>query len=130
MPGGFNLSWIYKNTPGVNLRADYAVARSGVRFVNPARTTASFTRSSVTVPLIAPNSLYGARFTQLDLRVSRFFRIGGARVETSVDLYNALNSNSVQSQIGAYSTSTTSRWRRPTSIIDARLLQFSGGITF
>jgi hypothetical protein len=127
---GLNFSWIYKNTPGVNIQADYTVPRALVRFKEPSRTSASLTRNTVTVPLIAPKTLYGDRFTQLDLRVSKFFNMIGARLETSIDLYNALNSNSVQSQINAYSLGPTSRWRRPTSIVDARLLQFSGSITF
>jgi hypothetical protein len=130
LPAGFNASWNYRNTPGVNIRADYTVPRSAVQFVNPARTTASFTRSSVSVPLMAPGAIYGDRFTQLDLRLSRFFNLGGARLDASVDLYNALNSSSIQSEVGAYSVGPTSRWRRPVTLLDARLLQVAGSLSF
>ncbi|MGE3507629.1 MAG: hypothetical protein AB7N65_01950, partial [Vicinamibacterales bacterium] len=66
------------------------------------------------------------RFTQLDIRFTKNLRIGRYRVQGNLDLYNALNSNSIQSIITTFGP----RWRQPLTILDARLLQLSGQISF
>ena len=80
-----------------------------------------------TVWLYAPNQEFGDRFTQLDIAVNKTFNIGWGRLTTSLDLYNALNSSSVQSVITAYSAA---RWLRPAQFLDARLIRFTSSITF
>jgi hypothetical protein len=44
-----------------------------------------------------------------------------------VDLYNALNSNAV---LAVNSTYSAASWRLPTTIMDGRVVQFSGKLTF
>ncbi len=56
--------------------------------------------STLTTPqvinLITPNSLFGARFNQLDLSVNKSLNLGWGRLRLAFDLYNALNANSIQ----------------------------------
>lgn len=125
LPAGFNTSFIYRNTQGAVIDANVAVPRSQVRFVSPTR-TAPFTGASVTVPLYTPNSVFGDRFNQLDLAVNKTIRAGGARLVASLDIYNALNSSSIQSVVSAYGP----RWQRPISFLQARLLRFTGTLSF
>ena len=80
----------------------------------------------MTVTLYTPNSVFGDRFNQLDVAVNKTFNIGWARLIASLDLYNALNSSSIQSVITAYSTA----WQRPSSFLEARLLRFTGTLSF
>jgi len=45
---------------------------------------------AATVQLIQPGTMYDERLYQLDLRASKSFRIGRARLQANVDLYNAI----------------------------------------
>ena len=65
-----------------------------IRFPNSTRTSLGAT-PSMTVQLIEPGTMYDDRLYQLDLRGSRTFGRGQPRVKVMVDLYNALNGNSV-----------------------------------
>ena len=47
------------------------------------------------VPLIAPGTMYDERLYQLDFRASKIVRIGRARLQANVDLYNAANASSI-----------------------------------
>ena len=125
MKGGFNTSFIYRNTRGAVIDANLAVPRAQVRFVSPTRTQ-PHTAASVTVPLYTPNSVFGDRFNQLDVAINKTINAGWARLIASLDIYNALNSSSIQNVITAYGTA----WQRPSSFLQARLLRFTGTLSF
>ena len=123
LPWDLNASFIYRNTPGAAQDATLAVNSAAVRFKDPTRTTLT---TAQTVNLYAPNSVFGDRFSQLDVAVSKSFDIGWGRLRAALDVYNATNSNSVQSAISAYST----RWLRPVGFIDGRLARLTASINF
>lgn len=123
LKGGFNAAFIYRNTPGAEESATLAVTSSQVRFKNPGRTALT---SAKTVNLYAPNSVYGDRFTQLDVSLNKSFDVGWGRLRAALDIYNVLNSNSVQNVVNAFST----RWLRPTQFLDARLARVTANIQF
>lgn len=125
LPAGFSGSFIYRNTRGAVIDATVAVPRSQIRFVNPAR-TAPHTAASVTVPLYTPNTVYGERFNQLDVAFNKTIQSGWARLIASLDIYNALNSSSIQNVITAYGPA----WRRPTQLLQARLVRLTGTLSF
>jgi hypothetical protein len=125
LPAGFNTSFIYRNTRGAVIDANLAVPRAQVRFVSPTRTQ-PLTAASVTVPLYTPNSVFGDRFNQLDVAINKTIHSGWARLVASLDIYNALNSSSIQNVITAYGTA----WQRPSSFLQARLLRFTGTLSF
>ena len=81
---------------------------------------------TVTVPLVAPNTLFEDRTTRLDLRLSKIFNFGAHRLQVNLDAYNALNSSSILSVNSTFDA----RWRQPNSVIDPRLFQVSGKISF
>ena len=125
LKGGFSTSFIYRNTRGAVIDANLAVPRAQVRFVSPTRTQ-PHTAASVTVPLYTPNSVFGDRFNQLDVAINKTIDAGWARLIGSLDIYNALNSSSIQNVITAYGTA----WQRPSSFLQARLLRFTGTLSF
>ena len=127
--GGFNASFIYRNLPGAEesalltvQTADIATGR--VRFLDPARTTLTSARA---VNLYAPNSVFGPRFSQLDVAVKKSFPVGVSRLQVALDVYNALNSNSTQTVATLYGTS---RWLRPTLFLDARVARITASLQF
>jgi hypothetical protein len=84
---------------------------------------------SVDVHLVSPGQYtttnsgsgsHGERLHQVDVRVSKLLRFGGARERVNVDIYNALNSSAVLAQNDAFGD-----WQRPTEILVARFFKFS-----
>lgn len=82
--------------------------------------------ASQTVSLLAPRSLYGDRITQLDLRVAKVLRFGGARALIGLDIFNALNTDAVLSQNNTFG----SRWLTPTAIMVGRFAKVSMQLDF
>jgi hypothetical protein len=82
-----------------------------------------------TINLIEPGDVYGDRINQLDFRVSKLFRFGGTRAQIAIDLYNALNANSVQSYNQTFIAGSGS-WPRPTSILEARFIKLTTQFDF
>ena len=86
------------------------------------------------VPLIVPGSSYESRRNQVDLRLTKLFRIAQkARLEANVDIYNAFNDSSILNVNGTYG----SQWLRPIgdpytggAVLQGRLLQLGGRFTF
>jgi carboxypeptidase family protein len=124
LKGGVDASFIYRNTPGAEQSALLTVTSADVKFKNPARTTLT---SPKTVNLYAPNSVFGDRFKQLDVAVSKSFNVEWGRVRTALDVYNVLNGNSVQNAVTAFGTA---RWLRPIGFLDARLARVTASIQF
>ena len=75
-----------------------------------------------TVNLVQPNSLYGDRLNQVDLRITKILRFGSkGSVDLDVDIYNAFNSDAILSQQDVYALAT---WQNATSVIQPRFVKF------
>ena len=70
------------------------------------------------------------RINQLDLRLSRIFRMKTTRLQANVDLYNAMNASTVLGLNNTFSTAGQNNWQQPTQILDARLLKVSVQMDF
>ena len=128
---GLNASFIFRNTAGAEQSAIWQVSNADitagrVQFVNPARTTLSTARA---VNLHAPQALFGPRFNQLDFALNKTVNTSIGRVRLALDLYNALNANSVQSVQTAYALSGN-RWLRPNQFLDPRLARVTASLQF
>ena len=82
--------------------------------------------ASVTVNLIAPQTLFGDRINQVDFRIAKLLRFGRSRTQVGIDIFNVMNSNVPQGYIQTFGAS----WLRPTSVMDARFARVSGQIDF
>jgi len=132
LPYDFVVSGILQNLPGTPIAANYAATNALVAPSLGRNLAACGTRvpctATVTIPLVAPNTLFENRSTQLDLRLTKLLKFGSRiRVQANVDVYNALNSNAVLAVNNTYSAAS---WRMPTTIMDGRVVQFSGKLTF
>ncbi len=72
---------------------------------------------SVTVPLIAPNTKYLPRWTQLDLSLKRTFRVRTIELVGDLTVFNVTNSSVVLNEIQTFGASLGT----PTEIMSARL---------
>jgi len=139
LPGDVVLSGIFRNEAALrtvaggetlSIEANYAarndeIAPSLGRNLAQCGTRAVCT-ATATVPLVAPYTAFEDRLNQLDLRLSKILRLGRARLQANFDLYNALNAAPVISLVNTYG----GRWQRPTQILEARLIQLSGQLSF
>jgi hypothetical protein len=107
-----------QSIPGLVLAANYVVPNS---LVQPSLgRPLSGGAANVTVNLIEPQTMFGDRVNQLDLRFGKVLRFGRAKTVAAVDLFNALNANPVIAENLAYSV-----WRAPQSILNPRYARFS-----
>ena len=76
----------------------------------------------MTIDLLQPLSQYlSERINQVDVRLSRLFKVPSGRFQANFDIYNLLNSSAVLWRNQTYGAD----WLTPTSILDARLVKFS-----
>jgi hypothetical protein len=78
---------------------------------------------------VTPGDVVGDRINQLDFRVSKILRFGGKRAQVAVDLYNALNANSVETYNQTF-VPGSGLWPRPTAILEARFIKFTTQFDF
>jgi hypothetical protein len=86
--------------------------------------------ANVTVNLVSPGTVYGDRRNQLDLRLTKGFKIRRLRAGANVEAYNVFNSNAVLTESATYVNATTAGWRIPTSIVPARFAKLSLQLDF
>jgi len=78
------------------------------------------------VALMVPNTQFEDRVSQLDLRLTKTIRMGRARVQGMLDVYNLFNAGAVLTENFTYGPS----WLRPSAILGARMLKFGGQLDF
>ena len=86
--------------------------------------------TSKTFNIIEPGAVYGDNLNQLDLRVSRRFKMNRATFRVDADLYNVFNSNWVFRVNNAFSQAATSQWLRPVDVLQGRFFKIGGQFTF
>ncbi|HEY3161363.1 MAG TPA: carboxypeptidase regulatory-like domain-containing protein [Vicinamibacterales bacterium] len=108
------VSGTLQSLPGPEIFANYVATNAQVV---PAlgRNLAAGPGATVTVNLVKPGTMYGSRLNQLDLRIGRALHVGRTRTTLNLDVYNALNVDTVLTMSNAYAT-----WQRPQTIILAR----------
>jgi len=128
------VSGTLQNIPGQELFATYTAPNSVVapllgRNLSSCATPAGACASTTTVNLLPPGEFYSPRINQLDLRFAKILKIKGTRTQIGLDLYNALNTNTVQTYNPAFSPAPGS-WQVPTLILPARLARISAQFDF
>jgi hypothetical protein len=120
---GLQVSATFQSLPGPQMLANYVVTSA-----QAAPTLGrNLSLATATVPLIAPGTMYDERLYQLDFRFAKSVRFGGGRrIQGVIDVYNALNGNSVLALNNTYGAS----WQRPTQVLQARLVKFGVQMDF
>ena len=119
------VSATYQNVSGTDIYATYAATNAEIA-PSLGRNLAGGVRTA-TVPLMMPRQEFEGRITRLDVRVSKLVNIGPKlRLQLNLDAYNALNASSIR----AVNTTYGPRWLYANQILDPRLFQFGGQLTF
>ncbi|MGH9349793.1 MAG: carboxypeptidase regulatory-like domain-containing protein [Vicinamibacterales bacterium] len=136
LPWDISISGTYQFSRGVqnpvqpSVVADWAVPNA---LIAPAlgRNLAAGATATKTVRLIQPGTVYGDQnLHQLDLRASKRFRFGRYSFRVDADLYNAFNSNWPYTVNTTFTTAASSRWLRPTNVLQGRFFKLGGQFSF
>ena len=125
LPYSLQVSATFQSVPGPALSANYTVTNATAA-ANGVTLGRAFSGGSATIALIEPNTLYGDRLNQTDLRFARIFNYGRYRLQGMIDIYNVFNSSTVL----AYNTTFGQEWLRPTDVLQGRLVKIGGQLTF
>ncbi|MEQ1898420.1 MAG: TonB-dependent receptor [Vicinamibacterales bacterium] len=142
LPGAIMLAATYKHLPGIPVTGTVTYSNAAVAPVlgrNLAACTAptGACTQAAAVNVVRPGTLYDDRLNQIDLRGTRRFRIGKARLQGILELYNVLNVRTPQANTvtwgvvgaaGAQSPGAT--YLRPSSFLGGRLFKFGAQIDF
>jgi hypothetical protein len=128
--GTYRLPWwdlqtsaTFQSIPGPEILAAWAAPAAVVQ-AGLGRAPSGNVRS-VTVPLVPPGTMYGARLNQVDVRVAKDFTVKeGVTVQGYVDVYNLLNGNTTLAQNNTFGP----LWQNPTAFLGARQGKF--GVLF
>jgi hypothetical protein len=124
LPADAMISATYQNLPGLSYIATYNATTAEIA-PSLGRSLAGGTRTFA-VPLIMPQTLREKRRSQVDLRFTKYLSMGKRRVQANFDLYNLFNSGDILGENTTFGAS----WRKPTLILNGRLIQFSANMTF
>jgi hypothetical protein len=122
------VSGTFQNLPGVNAVGNYnnpSTGTLGRPFSGPAGAL-PFRAFSI----VQPGELYVERLNQIDMRVSKIFRMASTRTNLNFDFYNMLNGNSVIGENQTYAPAPSTAWRSPTVILLARMFKISADFEF
>ena len=81
------------------------------------------------VDILIQNEFWGERTTLFDIKFAKNLRFAGKRLRVGVDIYNAFNSDAIQSYEGDYDP-TNQEWMEPRSVVQPRVARFSLQFTF
>ena len=126
LPGDVAASFLFQNLAGPSYDANYSATNADIAASLGRNLAGNVQAVTIPIPLVPPQTLFEDRVSRLDLRVSKVFTVGRFRVRGNVDAYNVLNANSVRSVLSTYGA----RWRTPTQILDPRLVEVGGTISF
>jgi hypothetical protein len=125
MPWGLQVAGTFQVLPGVPISASYVATNAEIapslgRNLSGARTTVTINN------ILPPQTLFEDSIQQLDVRVSRTFRLGGPTVVAHLDVFNALNANPILGVNTRYGPN----WLTATQVLDARLFKVSAQVRF
>ena len=123
---GVQMSAIYLDVPGPDLSTTSYVATNAEIAPSLGRNLAAGANATVTLPMMAPGSLYGDRLRRVDLRLGTSFTFGRTRLAPSVDVFNLLNASGVS----AYNIRYGPQWLYATEIQDPRVFRIAVQVDF
>ena len=88
----------------------------------------NLTESSVTVPLVAPNTEFLPRLNQVDLSVGKWFEAGRTRIHGQIDFFNLLNASTIIAYRSA--NFATPAYLQPSGVLQARLIRVATRINW
>jgi hypothetical protein len=111
------ISSTFQSVPGPALTATYNAPAAAVQGLGRALSGGA---TNVSVNLVPPQTMFGDRLNQLDLRFGKVLKVRRTRSVVGIDVFNALNANPVLSENSNYAV-----WRAPQAILNPRYARLS-----
>jgi hypothetical protein len=135
LPFNVQLSSTFQFTRGIqnggaapSVLATWATTPASATTLGRAYSAGATTKS---VNLMAVGQNYGNdNLKQLDLRVSKGFRLDKMRFRVDLDAYNLFNSDWPFTVNNTFSTAATSNWLRPTNVLQSRFFKIGAQFDF
>ena len=115
-----------QNIPGQELQANYVAPNALLAPILGRPLSGG--AANQTLALLPLQENYAERVNQLDIRIAKILRVNSNRLQLTMDLFNATNSNVVQTYNMSYDPRGS--WLVPTAILPARVIKFSGQFDF
>jgi hypothetical protein len=80
-------------------------------------------RTTVTVPLLLNQEMWGQRVTEWDVKLAKNIRFAGKRLMIGIDCYNFFNSDAVTAYNSTYTPGPNNPWMTPTTLIAPRFIR-------
>ena len=123
---GVSVAATLQNIPGQEMFATWAVPNATVAPLLGRPLAGS--AANISLNLLPPQQNYSDRTNQLDVRFGKILRFGDTRTQVTLDLYNAINANSVQTFNPSYAP--TGAFRVPLNILQGRLMKVTAQFDF
>ena len=125
LPWDMSVSGVFQSLPGIPITASYlATAAEIARLLG--RSPSGSVQSVLIADIIPTSTEFEDRIVQLDLRFTKKLRVGRARIEGNVDLYNVFNSSSILVTNARFG----SAWLTPTQVLGGRLFKLGFQVNF
>jgi hypothetical protein len=131
--GGIQLAGVYQDLPGPLIVANVTYTSAQINAQPTGGLGRPLRTGTRTIDVLAPFSMFGDRFREVDARASKLFRVAGRRIQLNVDVYNLLNASTatfIQNTYSAPGAATASPWLQPTQVMDGRFVKFSAQFDF
>ena len=122
------LSATWASIPGDSLRADYIATNAWIAAGPQPLGRALTGAATVSVNLIPPATLWGARRNNIDMRIAKILRYGSTRTQVGIDIYNLLNADIVTNYNFGFVPGGS--WLTPTAVTPARYARISAQVDF
>jgi hypothetical protein len=125
LPWAMAVSGVLQSLPGIPITASYVASAADIAR-SLGRPLAGSLQTVTIADIIPTSTEFEDRVLQLDLRFTKKLRVGRARIEGNVDVYNVFNNSSVL----ATNTRFGSAWLTPTQVLGGRLIKVGFQMNF
>ena len=129
LPYDVQISGTLQSVPGPPLQASWSIT-SLIANEGPTPLGRNLSAGAASVTLMEPNTVFGNRLNQFDMRFARLFRMDKYRFQVMADVYNVFNRSAVLAYNTTFSTAATSEWLHPTDVLQGRLVKIGGQFSF
>ena len=130
LPYDMQVSTVFQNLAGVPYQANYRVANAALASSLGRNLGSCGTRAVCTararLDMLEPFSMREDRLTQLDIRLTKFVRLGRVNIRGMFDIYNLFNGGTVLRTNSSFGSS----WLKPQTILAGRIFKFGGQLDF
>jgi hypothetical protein len=123
------VSGTFQSSPGPLVAGNYTVTNQIIAASGTLGRPLAGGAANIPVNIVEPGAMYADRLNQLDFRVGKILRFGRTKTAVNLDLYNALNADTVRTVNNAYA-SWIGPGPRPTASLLARFAKISATIDF